>query len=151
MIPDFPHGTWHSLSQWKEILPKVDLGPSSRHLFKIPETKGINYVKLNMYPDGGIVSLQFHQPHLCPRPRFTDCIGFSSCSSSCLRLFIGSFPRLRPCRSHSPCIFRRTIRCSTRICGRSRYLHLRSTLWCGIKFDLAWTRSVRPQREQGII
>ena len=45
-----------SLSQWTEILPKVPLGPSSRHLFKIPDTTRFNYVKLNMYPDGGIVS-----------------------------------------------------------------------------------------------
>ena len=43
--------------QWREILPRVPLGPSSRHLFKIPPTSGLNYVKLNMYPDGGIVGL----------------------------------------------------------------------------------------------
>ena len=48
----------HSLliQQWEQILPVVDLGPSSRHLFKIPQTSGVNYIKLNMYPDGGIVS-----------------------------------------------------------------------------------------------
>ena len=34
----------------------MDLGPSSRHLFTVPPSKGVNYVKLNMYPDGGIVS-----------------------------------------------------------------------------------------------
>ena len=48
--------TANSRSQWTEILPKVPLGPSSRHLFKIPDTTRFNYVKLNMYPDGGIVS-----------------------------------------------------------------------------------------------
>ncbi|TFY64094.1 hypothetical protein EVJ58_g2840 [Rhodofomes roseus] len=42
-------------TNWSEILPKVPLGPSSRHLFTIKPTKGLNYVKLNMYPDGGIV------------------------------------------------------------------------------------------------
>lgn len=42
--------------QWSEILPKVPLGPSSRHLFKIPESSRVNYVKLKMIPDGGIVS-----------------------------------------------------------------------------------------------
>lgn len=41
--------------QWNEILPKVDLGPSSRHLFHIQVTDSMKYVKLNMYPDGGIV------------------------------------------------------------------------------------------------
>ena len=42
--------------KWSEILPKVGLGPSTRHLFKIPETPPYNYVKIHMYPDGGIVS-----------------------------------------------------------------------------------------------
>ena len=44
--------------QWSEILPRVDLGPSSRHLFTIGNlnVSPVNYVKLNMYPDGGIVS-----------------------------------------------------------------------------------------------
>ena len=46
----------HFAMQWEEILPKVNLGPSSRHLFKIPQTSRVNYVKLNMFPDGGIVS-----------------------------------------------------------------------------------------------
>ncbi|KAH7929828.1 Allantoicase [Leucogyrophana mollusca] len=41
-------------AEWTEILPGVPLGPSSRHLFTIPETSRFNYVKLNMYPDGGI-------------------------------------------------------------------------------------------------
>ncbi|EIM81146.1 Allantoicase [Stereum hirsutum FP-91666 SS1] len=52
-------------SGWHEILPKVDLGPSSRHLFKVPETKGINYVKLNMYPDGGIARFRVYG-HVVP-------------------------------------------------------------------------------------
>ena len=46
-----------SYLQWEELLPKVDLGPDSRHLFGVPPSKGVNYVKLNMYPDGGIVSV----------------------------------------------------------------------------------------------
>lgn len=47
-------------SRWTEILPKVRLGPSSRHLFKIPQTLGVNYVKLNMYPDGGIARFRVY-------------------------------------------------------------------------------------------
>jgi len=43
-------------TRWTEILPIVNLGPSSRHLFKILESFSVNYVKLKMYPDGGIVS-----------------------------------------------------------------------------------------------
>ncbi|KAH9832168.1 allantoicase [Rhodofomes roseus] len=47
-------------TNWSEILPKVPLGPSSRHLFTIKPTKGLNYVKLNMYPDGGIARLRVY-------------------------------------------------------------------------------------------
>ena len=43
-------------NKWSKLLPKVDLGPSARHLFKIPVTPAFNYVKIHMYPDGGIVS-----------------------------------------------------------------------------------------------
>jgi len=44
-------------AQWSVVLPKVDLGPSSRHLFKIPESFCATHVKLLMFPDGGIVRL----------------------------------------------------------------------------------------------
>ncbi|EMD37856.1 hypothetical protein CERSUDRAFT_105740 [Gelatoporia subvermispora B] len=47
-------------SRWSEILPTVGLGPSSRHLFKVPPTAGVNYVKLNMYPDGGIARFRVY-------------------------------------------------------------------------------------------
>ncbi|OCH95129.1 allantoicase [Obba rivulosa] len=47
-------------ARWAEILPKVSLGPNSRHLFKIPATEGVNYVKLNMYPDGGIARFRVY-------------------------------------------------------------------------------------------
>ncbi|KJA20710.1 hypothetical protein HYPSUDRAFT_772433 [Hypholoma sublateritium FD-334 SS-4] len=44
----------HDDARWAEVLPRVDLGPSSQHLFKIPATTPYNYVKIHMYPDGGI-------------------------------------------------------------------------------------------------
>ncbi|KAF9482161.1 allantoicase [Pholiota conissans] len=44
----------HDDVRWVEILPRADLGPDSRHLFKIAETECVNYVKIHMYPDGGI-------------------------------------------------------------------------------------------------
>ncbi|KAF7306049.1 putative allantoicase [Mycena chlorophos] len=47
-------------SRWTEVLPKVPLGPSSRHLFGIPPTEGVNFVKLNMYPDGGIARFRVY-------------------------------------------------------------------------------------------
>ncbi|KAI0645675.1 allantoicase [Trametes meyenii] len=46
--------------RWEEVLPKVGLGPSSRHLFTVPPSKGVNYVKLNMYPDGGIARFRVY-------------------------------------------------------------------------------------------
>ncbi|KAJ1304530.1 hypothetical protein OPQ81_005671 [Rhizoctonia solani] len=47
--------------RWAEILPKVNLGPSSRHLFHIPQTKeAYTHVKLNMYPDGGIARFRVY-------------------------------------------------------------------------------------------
>jgi len=47
-------------SRWSEILPIVDLGPSSRHLFRIPESSCVNYVKLKIYPDGGIARFRVY-------------------------------------------------------------------------------------------
>ncbi|KAH7108484.1 allantoicase [Auriculariales sp. MPI-PUGE-AT-0066] len=48
-------------SRWTTILPNVPLGPSSRHLFKITETlDAFNYVKINMYPDGGIARFRVY-------------------------------------------------------------------------------------------
>ncbi|KAI3618696.1 allantoicase [Moniliophthora roreri] len=53
-------------SRWTEILPKVNLGPSSRHLFTLP-TPGpcATFVKLNMYPDGGIARFRVYG-HVSP-------------------------------------------------------------------------------------
>ncbi|OJA18612.1 hypothetical protein AZE42_01763 [Rhizopogon vesiculosus] len=45
---------------WAEILPRVPLGPSQRHLFKITETERVNFVRLNMYPDGGIARFRVY-------------------------------------------------------------------------------------------
>ncbi|KAH6914382.1 allantoicase [Coprinopsis sp. MPI-PUGE-AT-0042] len=39
---------------WKEVLPRTHLGPNSRHLFKVPTTEVVNFVKLKIYPDGGV-------------------------------------------------------------------------------------------------
>ncbi|KAI6121399.1 galactose-binding domain-like protein [Pisolithus sp. B1] len=47
-------------AQWTEILPRVPLGPSARHLFSVPESSRYNYVKLNMYPDGGIARFRVY-------------------------------------------------------------------------------------------
>ncbi|TCD71588.1 Allantoicase [Steccherinum ochraceum] len=47
-------------SRWSEILPRVALGPNSRHLFKTPPTASVNYIKLSMYPDGGIARFRVY-------------------------------------------------------------------------------------------
>ncbi|KAF5351866.1 hypothetical protein D9756_007571 [Leucocoprinus leucothites] len=47
-------------SRWCEVLPRSPLGPNSRHLFSIPGTETVNYVKLNMYPDGGIARFRVY-------------------------------------------------------------------------------------------
>lgn len=39
---------------WKEVLPRTHLGPNSRHLFKVPPTDVVNFVKLKIFPDGGV-------------------------------------------------------------------------------------------------
>ncbi|KAJ7680563.1 galactose-binding domain-like protein [Mycena polygramma] len=46
--------------RWVEVLPKQSMNPNSRHLFRIPETSGVNFVKLNMYPDGGIARFRVY-------------------------------------------------------------------------------------------
>ncbi|KAG6837508.1 hypothetical protein H0H93_008433 [Arthromyces matolae] len=51
--------------RWTEVLPKVDMGPNSRHLFTIANTQPVNYVKLNMYPDGGIARFRVYG-HVSP-------------------------------------------------------------------------------------
>ncbi|KAJ1971650.1 Allantoicase [Dimargaris xerosporica] len=47
---------------WEELLPKVDLGPSSRHLLALwnPPAKPVNYVRLNIYPDGGVARFKVY-------------------------------------------------------------------------------------------
>ncbi|KAG6378302.1 galactose-binding domain-like protein [Boletus reticuloceps] len=67
--PDLTNATWI------EILPKVPLGPSSRHFFKIPETTRFNYVKLNMYPDGGIARFRVYG-HVAPVQPDEDSVSF---------------------------------------------------------------------------
>ncbi|OAX42298.1 allantoicase [Rhizopogon vinicolor AM-OR11-026] len=52
-------------SDWKEVFPKVRLGPSRRHLYKIPATGRTTYVRLRIYPDGGIARFRVYG-HVVP-------------------------------------------------------------------------------------
>ncbi|KAJ7076315.1 galactose-binding domain-like protein [Mycena belliarum] len=47
-------------ARWVEVLPKEAMLPNSRHLFRVAETSGVNFVKLNMYPDGGIARFRVY-------------------------------------------------------------------------------------------
>jgi len=51
--------------RWTELLPKVDLGPNSRHLYTIPESDRVQYVKLKIYPDGGVARFRVYG-HVVP-------------------------------------------------------------------------------------
>ncbi|KAF9529194.1 Allantoicase [Crepidotus variabilis] len=50
----------HDDARWAEILPQSNLGPDSRHLFRITATPCVNYVKIHMYPDGGIARFKVY-------------------------------------------------------------------------------------------
>ncbi|KAJ6594094.1 allantoicase [Mycena capillaripes] len=58
-------------SRWVEVLPKEAMGPNSRHLFRISETTGVNFVKLNMYPDGGIARFRVYGQVIPVHPQDT--------------------------------------------------------------------------------
>ncbi|EAU91039.2 allantoicase [Coprinopsis cinerea okayama7 len=50
---------------WKEVLPRTRLGPNSRHMFKVPTTDVANFVKLKIYPDGGVARFRVYG-HVSP-------------------------------------------------------------------------------------
>ncbi|KAK0241789.1 galactose-binding domain-like protein [Armillaria nabsnona] len=52
-------------SRWKELLAPVDLGPNVHHLLPIPRSEPVNFVKLKMYPDGGIARFRVYG-HVVP-------------------------------------------------------------------------------------
>ncbi|CAA7261690.1 unnamed protein product [Cyclocybe aegerita] len=54
------HDPTHDDARWSKILPRSDLGPNSRHLFKFPKTSCVNYVKIHMCPDGGIARFRVY-------------------------------------------------------------------------------------------
>jgi allantoicase len=44
--------------KWKEILPKSALKPGSRNFFPVSQGDVWNYLRLNIYPDGGVARLK---------------------------------------------------------------------------------------------
>ncbi|AXB48611.1 allantoicase [Amycolatopsis albispora] len=55
---------WASLSgsadgrEWFEVLPKTRLQPDTRHRFLVPDARAISFVRLDVYPDGGMARLR---------------------------------------------------------------------------------------------
>ena len=46
--------------EWDEVLPPSKLGPDALHVFELRLAAPATYVRLNMYPDGGISRLRVH-------------------------------------------------------------------------------------------
>ncbi|ORX86086.1 allantoicase [Basidiobolus meristosporus CBS 931.73] len=48
--------------EWKEVLPKVELQPTSKHYFVLdnPDNAPYNFVGINQYPDGGITRFRVY-------------------------------------------------------------------------------------------
>ncbi|KAH8995706.1 Allantoicase [Lactarius akahatsu] len=59
-------------ARWLQVLPRSPLGPSARHFFTIPETRPVTYVKLNMYPDGGIARFRVYGNVVPIHPKSPD-------------------------------------------------------------------------------
>ncbi len=47
-------------STWREILPQQPLQGDTRNLFAVADTARSTYVRLNIYPDGGVARLRVH-------------------------------------------------------------------------------------------
>ena len=47
-------------TNWKTILNKKKLGPNNNHNFKIKNHSTFNFIKLNIFPDGGIARLKLN-------------------------------------------------------------------------------------------
>lgn len=61
---------------WESIIPKVPCGPSQKHFFcKEHETeKSFNYVRLRMYPDGGIARFRLYGSVVPVYPKLADAV-----------------------------------------------------------------------------
>ncbi len=45
---------------WRELLPKTRVQPDTRHRFRIDDTSPATYVRLDVFPDGGLARLRLH-------------------------------------------------------------------------------------------
>jgi allantoicase len=53
--------TLKNYADWEEIIPKMPLNPGSQHFVAAPDTgKSYTFVKLHIYPDGGVARLKVY-------------------------------------------------------------------------------------------
>lgn len=51
-------------AQWVEIVPPTSLGPSAHHLVEVADEQHYNWLRLHIYPDGGVARLRVYgEPH----------------------------------------------------------------------------------------
>ncbi|MGI9463310.1 MAG: allantoicase [Aestuariivirgaceae bacterium] len=50
---------------WSEIVPATSLGPSAHHFIEVAATAPFNWLRLNMWPDGGIARLRVYGQPYC--------------------------------------------------------------------------------------
>ena len=52
-------------TEWVELVPESDLAPDSPNLFPIGDDRPFNYIRLNIYPDGGIARFRVWGNPVC--------------------------------------------------------------------------------------
>ena len=52
-------------ADWTEIVPPLSLGPSQQHVALTDVSQPFNWIRLNMYPDGGIARLRLYGEPFC--------------------------------------------------------------------------------------
>jgi len=52
-------------ADWQEIVPPTELGASAHHFVTVESNQGFNYLRLHMYPDGGIARLRVYGDPVC--------------------------------------------------------------------------------------
>ncbi len=52
-------------TQWTEVVAKVTLNPDSEHLIEVADKVAYNWLRLNMFPDGGIARLRVYGTPFC--------------------------------------------------------------------------------------
>ena len=56
----YSDGAPDAASEWVELIPSTSLQGDSHHYFTIDDERCFNYLRLNIYPDGGVARLRVH-------------------------------------------------------------------------------------------